>query len=230
MFRLPRSLLLTVSVATVAFVLTAPMQSFAADAALAKTGVAHEQAIQQPTGKFIQDLGDQAIKIIANKQQASDQRNSKFTELLSTYFDLKTIGRFVIGRSWNAATPEQQTEYMDLFKALVIKNYGSRMTLYTGEGFEVTGVRDEGNDMDTTVTSHITHPDGSQPTVIDWRVRKKDGKMGVIDVIVEGVSLSVTQRQEYAAVIQSNGGQIDGLLKAMRDELKSASIADKTAK
>ena len=226
MFRLPRSLLLAVSVATAALAVAAPLHGFAADAVPVKSSTAHEQAIQQPTGKFIQDLGDQAIKIIADKQQASDQRNSKFTELLSTYFDLKTIGRFVIGRSWNAATPAQQAEYMDLFKALVIKNYGSRMTLYTGEGFEVIGIRPE-SEMDATVTSHITHPDGSQPTSIDWRVRQKDGKMGVIDVIVEGVSLSVTQRQEYAAVIQNNGGQIDGLLKAMRDELNNASVAAK---
>jgi len=229
MFRMPRSLLLAVSVATFALAFTAPLPCFAADAAPTKTGIAHEQAIQQPVGKFIQDLGDQAIKIIADKQQVSDQKNAKFTELLSNYFDLRTIGRFVIGRSWNAATPAQQTEYMDLFKALVIKNYGSRMRLYTGEGFEVTGVRPE-SEMDATVTSHITHPDGSQPTAIDWRVRQKEGKMGVIDVIVEGVSLSVTQRQEYAAVIQNNGGQIDGLIKAMREELNGATVTAKATK
>jgi phospholipid transport system substrate-binding protein len=74
--------------------------------------------------------------------------------------------------------------------------------------------------MDTTVLSQITHPDGSQPTAIDWRVRQKDDKLGVIDVVVEGVSLSVTQKQEYAAVIQNNGGQIEGLLQTMRQQLK----------
>jgi phospholipid transport system substrate-binding protein len=138
---------------------------------------------------------------------------------------MKTIARFVIGRSWNSATPAQQSEYMDLFKALVIKNYGQRMTLYTGEGFRVTGTRPE-SEMDTTVLSQITHPDGSEPTSIDWRVRQRDGKLGVIDVIVEGVSLSVTQRQEYAAVIQNNGGEIEGLLKVMRDQLNAPTVAD----
>ena len=224
MLRITRSLLLAASVSAAAFALTAPVAGYAADVAPAKTGVVHDQAIQQPAGKFIQDLGDQAIKIIADKQAPSEQRNAKFTELLTNYFDMKTIGRFVIGRTWNAATPEQQTEYMDLFKALVIKNYGSRMTLYTGEGFQVVGVRVE-SEMDSTINSQITHPDGSQPTTIDWRVRQKDGKMGVIDVIVEGISLSVTQRQEYAAVIQNNGGQIEALLKAMREELHGSSVA-----
>jgi phospholipid transport system substrate-binding protein len=110
---------------------------------------------------------------------------------------------------------------MKLFEALVIKTYGNRLTLYTGEGFSVTTTRQE-SEKDTIVNSQITHPDGSTPTTIDWRVRNRNGKLGVIDVVVEGVSLSVTQRQEYAAVIQSNGGQIDGLLDTMRRQLKNS--------
>jgi phospholipid transport system substrate-binding protein len=216
---MPRFALLAVSIAAFSAAFAAPLSSaMAADAAPATQ--AHDQAVQTAPGKFIQDLGDRAIAIIANKQLPTAQRDSEFSKILSDSFDLKTIGRYVIGRSWNSATPAQQTEYMDLFKALVIKNYGDRMTLYTGEGFTVTGTRPE-SDMDTVVNSQITHPDGSQPTTIDWRVRQKDGKIGVIDVVVEGVSLSVTQRQEYAAVIERNGGQIDGLLQEMRNELKA---------
>ncbi len=135
---------------------------------------------------------------------------------------MKTIGRFVIGRNWNTATPDQQKEYMHLFAELVIKSYGDRMTLYTGEGFRVTGARSE-SERDFYVMSEITHPDGSQPTTIDWRVRQRDGKLGVIDVVVEGVSLSVTQQQEYASVIQRSGGQIDGLLDQMRQQLQTPS-------
>jgi phospholipid transport system substrate-binding protein len=210
-------------------VLVLPLPTLAADSPDAGAARTHDQALQTSSGKFVQDLGDRAIKIIANKQLPPDQRSSEFSKILSDSFDLKTIGRFVIGRSWNTATPAQQTEYMDLFKALVIRNYGNRMSLYTGEGFVVVGTRPE-SDMDTTVLSQITHPDGSQPTTIDWRVRDKDGKMGVIDVIVEGVSLSVTQKQEYAAVIQRNDGQIDGLLQTMRDELKEPTSSVSSAK
>ncbi|MGB9154599.1 MAG: ABC transporter substrate-binding protein [Alphaproteobacteria bacterium] len=208
--------LLVVSLVAFAVPMAVPISGFAADSA-----PAHDQALQSPVGKFVQDLGDRAIKIITNKQLSAEQRNTAFSKVLNDSFDLKTIGRFVIGRTWNTATPSQQNEYMDLFKALVIKNYGDRMTLATGEGYKVVGIRPE-SDMDTTVMSQITHPDASQPTTIDWRVRQQDGKMGVIDVIVEGISLSVTQRQEYASVIQNSGGQIDGLLATMRDQLKGA--------
>ncbi len=220
--RILRSLPFFFALATLIAPLTLPAPALADTAAATSS---HDQAIQTPVGKFIQSLGDHAIAIIANKQLPVAQRNAEFSKILSDSFDLKTIGRFVIGRNWNTATPAQQNEYMDLFKALVIKNYGSRMTLYTGEGFQVVGTRPE-SDMDTTVTSQITHPDGSQPTAIDWRVRQKDGKTGVIDVIVEGVSLSVTQRQEYASIIQNSGGQIDGLLQEMRTELNAPAPAN----
>jgi phospholipid transport system substrate-binding protein len=174
----------------------------------------------------VQNLGDTAIAAIADKSITQAQRSDKFRDILRSSFDLMTIGRFVIGRSWNAATPDQQKDYMHLFQELVIKTYGDRMTLYSGEGFKVVAVRPE-TEKDTIVNSQITHPDGSAPTTIDWRVRLRDGKLGVIDVVVEGVSLSVTQRQEYAAVIQNNNGQISALLDRMREELKAADDANK---
>lgn len=191
----------------------------------ATSGQTHDQAIKTAPGKFVQSLGDRAIAVIANKNITQKQRSDKFRQILQDSFDLMTIGRFVIGRTWNAATPEQQQEYMRLFEALVIKSYGDRLTLYTGEGFLVTSARPE-SEKDYIVNSQITHPDGSAPTVIDWRVRNRNGKLGVIDVVVEGVSLSVTQRQEYAAVIQRNGGQIDGLLTLMRQQLQGSVAAD----
>jgi phospholipid transport system substrate-binding protein len=179
----------------------------------------HDEAMKTPAGKFVQDLGDRAIGVIANKSLSADQRTNQFRQILTDSFDLKTIARFVIGRTWNTATPDQQTEYMRLFTELVVKTYGDKLTLYTGEGFNVTGERPDENGKDFIVNSQITHPDGSDPTKIDWRLRLRDGKLGVIDVMVEGVSLSVTQRQEYASIIENNGGQIDALLKLMKQQL-----------
>lgn len=198
-----------------------PGAVLAQDAAGAQT---HDQAMATASGKFIQDLGDEAISVIANKNLSQDQRSERFRQMLRASFDLPTIGRFVIGRSWNAATPDQQQEYMKLFESLVVKTYSDRFALYTGEGFRVTGLRPE-TEKDTVVTSEITHPDGSEPTEVDWRVRNKGGRLGIIDVVVEGVSLSVTQRQEYASIIQRDGGQLNGLLALMRQQLQGPSTA-----
>jgi len=219
MSRTNTSLLMAASLATFSLFLMLPLSAQAADAV-----ATHDQALQTPAGKFIQDLGDHAIKIIANKQMSVDQRHTEFSKVLNDAFDLKTIGRFVIGRTWATATVDQQNDYMNLFKALVIRNYGDRLSLAAGETFQVVGSRPE-TDMDSTVSSQITHSDNSKATSIDWRVRQKDGKMAVIDVIVEGISLSVTQRQEYASIIQQGNGQIDGLLESMREQLKAPAVA-----
>ncbi|MDD5586852.1 MAG: ABC transporter substrate-binding protein, partial [Alphaproteobacteria bacterium] len=80
-------------------------------------------AAATPQGKFIQDLGDKALSILADKNNAADQRNAKFRQMMRDSFDLTTIGRFVLGRNWLAATPEQQKEYMHLFEELVVKTY-----------------------------------------------------------------------------------------------------------
>lgn len=170
-------------------------------------------------GQFVQSLGDRAVVILADKNLSAEQRDEKFRNMLRDSFDLQTIGRFVIGRnSWMGATPDQQKEYMKLFEGLVIKTYSDRFALYTGEGFKVKTTRPEG-DKDFIVNSEISHPDGSAPTAVDWRVRVKDAKMGVIDVVVEGVSMSVTQKQEYSSIIQRDGGNIEGLLNEMRARL-----------
>ena len=175
-------------------------------------------ALQANAIGFIQSLGNQAVAIVANKPSAQ-QRDAQFHDLLVKSFDLQTIGHFVMGRNWNTATPAQQQEYMRLFEALIVRTYGDRLSLYTGENFHAKGARAE-SEKDIIVNSEITHPDGSAPTTIDWRLRLKDQQLKVIDVVVEGVSLSVTQRQEYASVIQQSG--IDGLLALMQKRLDGA--------
>ena len=146
----------------------------------------------------------------------------RFEESFAEYFDINTVGRFVIGRFWNTATEAEQEEYIELFKKLIIKNYGSKMSMYTGEGFNVIGTRVE-SEKATVVSSKITHPGSKQTTNIDWRVGTKDGKMGIIDVIIEGVSMSVTQKQEYASIIQRGGGNIESLLVLMRKQAGTGS-------
>lgn len=177
------------------------------------------QSSSSPAGAFIQSLGDRAMAVVNDANLTPEQRKAHYHELLREAFDLPAIGRFVIGRAWNTATPEQQQEYMKLFEALIVRTYGDRLNMASGKGFRVQNVRQE-NDRNFIVTSAVTQARGAPPTRIDWRVRQTGDKFAILDVIVEGVSLSVTQRQEYAAIIQRDGGRIDGLLQTMRQRVE----------
>jgi phospholipid transport system substrate-binding protein len=207
-------------VLALAIAVVMPFSAFAQTTTGQNTAATADEALQTPAGKFIQDLGNNAIKIIADKSLNQQQREAKYHDILHNAFDLKTIGHFVIGRAYNTATPDQQQEYMKLFEELVVKIYGARLNFYSGENFHVKGVRQE-SDQDRMVKSEITHSGGAEPTTVDWRVRQQnDGKLAIIDVIVSGVSQSVTQRQEFASIIQRDGGKIDGLLTVMRERIQ----------
>jgi phospholipid transport system substrate-binding protein len=189
-----------------------------------ETATTPEQAQQTPAGKFIQDLGNKAVAVIADKSLTPEQRSTKYGALLQEAFDIPSIGRFVIGRAWNTASPPQQQEYLKLFQSLVIKIYGDRLNFYSGESFHVNAVHQE-NEREVIVSSVIDHPGGAQPTSVDWRVHQVNGKFMIVDVVVEGVSQSVTQRQEYASILERNNGNFDALLNQMRQRLQQPKTA-----
>lgn len=173
-------------------------------------------ATETPEKIFVQSLGERALSILANKNVTKEQAAATFKQMLNDNFDLPSIGRFVLGRYWNIATPAEQTEYNQLFHRMVEKIYVDRFGLYSGETFNVIGSRADGQGADTIVLSQVVRPQGP-PVNVDWRVRTTNGKMQIVDVIVEGVSMSVTQRAEFASVIQRGGGNVAALLQMLRD-------------
>lgn len=183
------------------------------------SGVPHfafAQSADPAAAGFIEKLGTEAINTFAKKDLPRPQAMDRFKDLLHRGFDVQYIGRWVLGRFWNQANPQQQQEYQNLFERLIVRTYADRFIEYSGVTFKVMGSRAE-TDTDTMVNTQIIRPDGP-PIAVDWRVRKRDATYKIIDVVVEGVSMGVTQRQEFASVIQSNGGRIEGLLQALRQK------------
>lgn len=164
--------------------------------------------------EFIDKMGQRAIGFLSNTSLSHDQKQQEFKKLLESSFDMKTIGRFALGRYWKVATPAQQGEYLKLFQNLIVKVYSSRFNDYKGQGFDVASFRADGS-QDFLVNSFII-PEGGSKVKVDWRVRQSNGSYKIIDVIIEGVSMSLTQRSDFASVIQRGGGNVETLLEHLR--------------
>lgn len=163
---------------------------------------------------FISSMGERGINFLGNQAMSESAKKAEFKKLLNDSFDMNTIARFSLGSSWKTATPAQQKEYLSLFNAMIIKVYSKRFSDYKGQTFEVKSSRKQ-SDKDSVVTSFIVPDDGAKVQV-DWRVRNKGGSYKVVDIVVEGVSMSQTQRADFASVIQRGGGKIEALLEYLR--------------
>jgi phospholipid transport system substrate-binding protein len=172
-----------------------------------------------PAG-FITGLGNQAIKIIRNPE-SQPQRKAEFNKLFAQGFDVPAIGKFVLGHYWREATPEQQQEYIKLFGQYVVAIYAERFSNYQGEEFKVLGSHPEDGGT-ATVASEIDRPNGGAPIHIDWRVANEGGSYKIIDVKAENLSMSVTQREEFASVISQHGGNVQGLIDVLRQKVAGA--------
>ena len=175
-------------------------------------------ASAQDARAFIGNLGNQAIQVLGPSVSPS-QRVARFRELFREDFDIPGIGQFVLGRYWRTATPEQQQEFLRLFQEYIVQAYSSRLGEYGGEPFRVTGSRQAGEE--TVVNSEIDRRSGGRVQV-DWYLTNRSGRPKIIDVYVGGVSMKVTQRDEFASVIQRNGGQVDALLAQLRQKTAAA--------
>lgn len=161
---------------------------------------------------FINQLGNQAITALRATDLTLSQREAKFRSLLSQGFDLRFIGRFVLGRYWRRATPEQQNDYIALYGEFLLQTYASRLGGYSGETMTVTGAR-QASEKDIVVSTTLDRPGGLDINA-DWRVRVIERRYRIIDVAVEGISMAFTQRSDFAAVIKRDG--IEGLLTILR--------------
>jgi phospholipid transport system substrate-binding protein len=174
--------------------------------------------IQTGAENFVGSMAKRALDFLGNGQQTPAQKTESFRRLLEDNYDMDTIGRFTLGRYWKIATPQQRDEYQKLFRKRVVEMYSRRFSDYKGQKFEVKGSRPDG-DSDIIVNSSILPTDGSPEVMVEWRVRYKDDRYRVVDVIVEGVSMSVTQRSDFASVIQQGGGDVQVLLDHLKQNI-----------
>jgi phospholipid transport system substrate-binding protein len=170
---------------------------------------------------FVSGLMQQGISSLTGRGTAETERARRFHEMLYANFDVPTIARFVIGRYWRLASPQEQQEYMNLFGDMLVGMYASRFGDYQGELPRVTGSRST-SEGDIFVTSDLLRSGQAQPLKLEWVLRRAGSTFKIVDLRVEGVSMAVTQRDEFGSIIQRGGGQISSLLTVMRQRAATA--------
>ena len=174
---------------------------------------------QKKAETFMSNIGSTVIRLLTDKSISDQERAHNFQRILETSFDVNAIGKFVLGRYWNQASDAEKQKFLTLFKATTVANYATRFKDYTSEKFEIIGSRPE-SDGGVTVLSRIVRTKG--PAIsIDWKIFETKGEMRIYDLILEGISMGITQRSEYASVIQQGGGKLQALNAALEKKLTS---------
>ena len=173
-------------------------------------------AAQADPVAVINELGVQAIQVLGPSASPA-ARVQRFRELFGSYFNIPDIARFVLGRYWRVATPEQQQQFEGLLREYLAQAYAGRLAQYAGEKFQALSAQPQGEE--TVVLSEITRNDGGKIRV-EWHLVNSGG-WKITDAYVAGVSMAVTERDEFASVIQQGGGQVQYLLDRLRQKLGS---------
>lgn len=175
--------------------------------------------------RFIESLADRAVAALTVPDLPRPRRVALFRTLFNDHFAVQAIAQWVLGRYWRHATAAERTEFLALFEELMVATYVDHFARYAGMRLSVTRTVARGT-ADAIVYSQITGRDGETLLPVDWRVRidwrtrTGAGQYKITDVMVKGVSISQTQRSEFASVIRESGGKVEGLLAELRKRVK----------
>ena len=171
--------------------------------------------------QMVEDVGDDVLVVLKDDDLTDRDKLDRLIGLLEGPIDLDLVARLILGRHWRTASDEQRAEYLELFRTYALDSIASKLHLYQGEEYQITSARVL-NERDALVTTQILS-DSRPPLQVDWRLREVDGQLVAIDVIVENVSMIVTQRSEFSSVVERRG--MDGLLAELRSRIEANSPA-----
>jgi len=170
---------------------------------------------------MIKQVGQHFLDVLGPAGQKDELQLERLTGLLEEAINLDMTGKLILARNWRSASDEQREAYLDLFGPYALDTLASKIRASSAEipleNFEIVKGEPVGKN-DVLVSTDLFWP-GYPPYRLDWRLRSHEGgKLQAIDVMVEGVSMVVTQRAEFASVIERRG--FDGLLARMRDQVE----------
>jgi len=160
-----------------------------------------------PSITFVNNLTDKIITDVLTSTKSDEEKLEIFRSEFQSALDLKSIGQFVLGVYWRTASQADKDAFLQAFMDFATKSWAGRFNMYHGQKIIFTGTRNAQQNQ-LYVDSQIQN---NPPVEVIWRLRKKDGGYKIVDIIVEGVSMAMSYRNEYTAFLQKNGGKVSAL-------------------
>jgi len=188
---------------SILFILQSPLRSYSSDP---------ENFIKELVGETIIKLSDKSL---------SDEEKGKFIEDVAiNNVDIKALSLYTLGELRKSSEKDDIKKYQNAFEKYFLKSLTSRLSDYSSSKFEIVDVEQKSSNY-TIVKTKIIPDDGKPEIKIDWRIYTKNKDKPLIrDLIVEGLSLARTQKEEFSSILSSNNNDINILIKKLEDFIK----------
>jgi phospholipid transport system substrate-binding protein len=181
--------------------------------------VAYAQAQEMKPDELVKKVTDDVLAAVKSDKQLAAGDKQKALKLAEEkvlpHIDFEEATRLAVGRSWREATPEQKKKLTDEFRRMLVRTYSSAISAYEGQTMKVQPVHMKPDETDVTVHNQYIRP-GGKPVQLDYQMHKTADGWKIYDIIVEGVSLVLTYRSEFDAVVKQQG--VDGLIKRLAEK------------
>jgi len=165
---------------------------------------------------FVQSTVNRASAILSNNL-SKEEKIQKLKEVALETVDIRGIGFYTLGKHRKNLNDQQKKEYSELFNKYFLKSFSSRLAEYSNPKIDVNS-QEKINEKYTIVSSILVATNERPEVKIDWRIYTKNPEKPLIrDLIIEGLSLARTQKEEFASVLNSNDGDINALFKTLKE-------------
>jgi len=172
-----------------------------------------------PPDVVVRNTGEDVLRAVNEDEGVRNGAPTKLVALIETkivpHFDMNRMTRLAVGKNWREATPEQRKTLTNEFQTLLVRSYAAAYSAYKQVKVEVRPLKLAGNEDDVTVKTQILLPGGAPPVAVDYAMGATPEGWKVYNVVVDGVSLVTTYRNDFTGQIQAGG--IDGLIKNLQE-------------
>ena len=164
---------------------------------------------------------NEAISKLSDKNLNEEEKSNFIEKIAIDNVDIKALSLYTLGELRKSAEKQTLIKYQEAFEKYFLKSLTSRLTDYSSSKFEIIGA-DKKSSNYTIVSSKVSPDDGGPEIKIDWRIYTKNpDKPLVRDLIIEGLSLARTQKEEFASILNSNNNNIDILINKLEEFVKN---------